>query len=77
MNVEEFSNLNQGNMSIDEYSLKFTRLSRYAPSLMSNPRDEISRFVTGVTDHVKEVCHTDMLHGDMNLSKLMVYAQSI
>ncbi|XP_049381296.1 uncharacterized protein LOC125845822 [Solanum stenotomum] len=45
--VEEFINLRQGTMSVEEYSLKFTLLSKYAPSLVSNPRDEMSRFVTG------------------------------
>ena len=45
--VYEFINLNQGNMSVEEYSLMFSMLSIYAPSLMSNPRDDMSIFVTG------------------------------
>ena len=45
--VEEFINLREGNVSGEEYSFKFTMLYRYAPSLVSNPRDEMSRFVTG------------------------------
>ena len=49
-------------------------LSKYAPSLVSNPRDEMSRFVTGVADLVKEECRMAMLHDDMNLSRIMVYA---
>mgnify|MGYP002555469830 CR=1 FL=1 len=44
--VEEFINLKQGNMSVEEYSLKFSMLSRNSPSLVSNPRDEMSHFVT-------------------------------
>ena len=39
---------------------------------MSNPRDEMSRFVTSVADIVKEECHMIMLHNDINLSRLMV-----
>ena len=54
--VEEFINLKQGHMSVEEYSLKFSILSRCAPSLVSNPRDEMSRFVMGVADLVWEEC---------------------
>ena len=51
--VEELINLKQGNMSVEKYFLKFTRLSSYAPFLVYNPRDEMSRFVTDVADLVK------------------------
>ena len=54
--MEEFINLKQGNTIIDKYSLKFTLLSKYAPYLVSNPRDEKSRFVTDVADLLKEEC---------------------
>ena len=37
--AEEFNKFRQGNMSVEEYFLKFTMLSRYAPSFVSNPRD--------------------------------------
>ena len=67
MNVEEFINLNQGNMSVAEYSLKFSTFSRYASSLVSNPRDEMSRFMTAVAYLVVEECRTTMLHDDMTL----------
>ena len=51
MKVEEFINLIQGNMSVEEYSLKFSMFPRYASSLVSNPRDEMSRFLTGVFEY--------------------------
>ena len=54
MKVEELINLNQRNISVEEYSLMFTMLSRYAPFLVSNPKNEISRFVTGVANLLKE-----------------------
>lgn len=31
--VEEFTNLNQGGMSVLDYFIKFTMFSKYAPSL--------------------------------------------
>ena len=77
INVEEFININQGKMSIEEFHLEFSTFSRYAPSLVSNPRDEMSHFVMGVADLVVEECRTAMLHYDMTLDRLMVYAQSI
>ena len=55
----------------------FTVLSRYAPPLVSNPRDEMSRSVTCFADLVNEVCRMTMLHNNMNFSSLVVYYQSI
>ena len=52
-------------------------LSRYALSFVSNPRNEMSMFVTSVADLVKEEYYMTMLHSDINMSRLMVYAQSI
>ena len=34
--VENFINLKQGNMSVEEYSLKLVTFSRYSPSLVSS-----------------------------------------
>ena len=52
----DFINLHQGGMSVHEYSLKFTKSSKYAPSVISDPRDEISRFVKGVSDNLQQEC---------------------
>ena len=52
--VEEFINLYQGGMSVLDYSLKFTKLSKYAPSLVSDPKDKIRSFVKGLSDDLKE-----------------------
>ena len=46
----EFIKIHQGSMSVLEYSLKFTQLPKYAPYLVSDPRDELNHFVTGVLD---------------------------
>ena len=73
--VEEFINLKKGNMSVEDYSFKFSKLSKYAPSLVSNLRDEMSHFMTAVADLVKEKCRTVMLRDDMIVARLKVYAQ--
>ena len=57
----EFINLLQGGMSVLKYSLKFNKLSKYTPSLVSDPRDEMNYFVTGVSDDLEEECHLAML----------------
>ena len=75
--MEEFINLKQGIMSVEEYSLKFSMLSRYSPSLVSNPRYEMSCFVTAFADLGREECCTAVLHDYMIVSRLIVYAQSI
>ena len=77
LKVKVFINLKQCNMNVEIYSIKFTILSRFSPSFVSNPRDEMSRFVTGVVDLVKEDFCTTMLHNDLYMSRLMVYAQFI
>ena len=74
LKVKVFINLKQGNMNVKIYSIKFTILSRFSPSFVSNPRDKTSRFVTGVSKLLTEECCTTMLHGYMNFSRLIVYA---
>ena len=37
-----------------DYSLKFTNLVEYVPSLVSDPRDEMNLFVTGVFAYLKK-----------------------
>ena len=64
-------------MNVKGYSLKLTQLSNFDLSFLSNLRDEMSRFLTGVSDLVKEECRTAMLRDDMNLSRLIVYSKSI
>ncbi|XP_069144432.1 uncharacterized protein [Solanum lycopersicum] len=75
--VEEFINLRQGRMSALDYSLKFTKLSKYAPSLVSNTSAEMSHFLTRLSeDLVEELCSA-ILHDSMNFSRLMVHSQKV
>ena len=52
--VVELIILRQGGKSVHEYSLEFVKFSKYAPSLVSNPRDQMSHFVTGVSEDLQE-----------------------
>ena len=36
--AQELMNLRQGNMTVQEYGLKFNQLSRYAPHMVANSR---------------------------------------
>ena len=52
-------------------------LSKYVSSFVSNSRDEISRYVTGMSKEIEEECCAAMLHDNMNLYRLMVHAQQV
>ena len=64
-------------MSVREYSLKFVMFSEYASSILAYNRDEMSRFVTGVSEDLEEECQAEMLHDNMDLFGLMVHAQQV
>ena len=64
-------------MSVHEYYLNYTKLSKYAPSLISDPRDKMSCFVTGVSDDLQEEFHSAMLHDNTNIYCLMVHAKYV
>ena len=55
--VVEFINLRQGGMSVHEDSFKFTKLSKYAPSLVFDPIDEMNHFVMGS----KRICKRSVI----------------
>ena len=71
--VEEFINLKQGSMTVNEYSMKFLKLLSYATSLVSNSRDEMFRFLTGIAEDLEEERMAAMLHENMHIFKLMVH----
>ena len=75
--VDEFINLKQGSIIVREYSLKFVKLSRHSTSLVFNSRDEMSRFLTGITGDLEEECWVAMLCDNMDLSRLIVHAQQV
>ncbi|XP_069155635.1 uncharacterized protein [Solanum lycopersicum] len=71
--VGEFINIHQGGRSVHEYSLEFIKFSKYAPSLVFYPRNQMSHYVTGVSEDLQEESHSSMLHDNMNIFHLMVH----
>ena len=66
--VEEFINLRQGGMSVEEYSFMFTMFSKDAPSLVTNPRNVMINFIMGVFDDLVEECCSAILNDNMDIS---------
>ena len=64
-------------MTVREYFLKFVKLSRYTTSLISNSRDEMSRFLIGIIRGLEEECRSTMFLERMDLSMLMVHVQKV
>ena len=70
----EFMNLRQGNMTVQEYGLKFNQLSRYAPYMVVDSTGQIYKFLYKVLDSVKTECKNAILMGDMSFSRIMTHA---
>ena len=47
-------NLHKGGIGVLEYTFKFTKFSKYDPSFVSKPRDEMICFLMGVSDDLVE-----------------------
>ncbi|WVZ95868.1 hypothetical protein U9M48_041577 [Paspalum notatum var. saurae] len=56
--AEEFRNLTQGNMSMQEYIQKFTELSRYTPSEVNSDDKKCENFIRGLTPEIKTLTYT-------------------
>ena len=73
----EFMSLKQVIMSVKGYAFKFNQLSNYAPHLVADPRSRMNKFVMGASDLLSEECWSALLISDMDLSRLMKYAEQI
>ena len=64
-------------MSVHDYVLNFTQLSRYGPEIVKDMRSIMSLFVTGLAHASSKEGRAGMLVGDMDISRLMVYVQQV
>ncbi|KAH0709376.1 hypothetical protein KY284_010803 [Solanum tuberosum] len=73
--VREFLTLKKESMSVHEYSLKFTQLSRYAPEMVAHMRSRMSLFVAGLSRLSSKEGKTTILIGDMDIAIPMTHVQ--
>ena len=75
--MREFLTLKQYSMSVHEYRLKFNQLSVYAPEIVKDMRSIMSLFVTGLAHASSKEGRAEMLVGDMDISRIMVYVHQV
>lgn len=71
--AEEFVNLKQGNMSNNEYALKFTQLSNYSLDFLSNMRSKMRKVVLCLSCNLLLEYNHTMLNEDIDISRLVDY----
>lgn len=75
--LTEFINFKQGKMRVKEYAFKFTKLSKYASSLVADTYAKMNKFISRILNLVVKVCHTATLMKEMDISWLMTYDKQI
>lgn len=72
--VIDIINLNQGNMSVGEYSLMFTNLSKYGASIGGWLKSSYEKVYFVSFNFSFKIYRTTVLIMEMNISRLMTYA---
>ncbi|KAG5611703.1 hypothetical protein H5410_022984 [Solanum commersonii] len=73
----DLKRLSWDSLSVHEYGLKFTQLSRYASKMVADMRSRMSLFVAGLSCLSSKEGKDSMLIGDMDISRLMFYVQQV
>lgn len=69
--IKEFINLRPAKMNVG----KFTKLSKYAPFMVVEPRLRMSNCISSVSSLVSKESKIAMLVKEINISRLMKYAE--
>lgn len=62
-------------MSVQEYTLKFNQLGRYAPEMTSSTRARMKRFASVLSDHLVLECQGAMMNKELDFARLTVHIQ--
>lgn len=76
-NVDEFLSLKQSNLSVKEYCLLFTQLSKYALEVVSTQEKRIHRFVNGLVGPLKDLLSVAAMNKDLDIARIMARAQQL
>ncbi|XP_070039508.1 uncharacterized protein [Nicotiana tomentosiformis] len=72
----EFESLKQGSISVWEYHMRFTRLSKYAIYMLPTMEARLRRFVQGLSLLVINEAATAALNSDINYGKMVAFSQA-
>lgn len=75
--MQEFINICQGNISVKEYRLNFTLLSKFDPTMEEDSRTNINKFVMGISDLLVNECRSSLHFQSIEISCLIVHAKQI
>ena len=64
-------------MIVQDIRIKFNLLSRYAPHMVADSRDQMNKFMYRVLYLVNTKCRNSMLLRDMNISRIITHAQQV
>lgn len=64
-------------ISVREYALKITQLSKYAPTMIVNSKAKMSKIVSSVPEMMVKECRTSTLINYTDIFCLMVHAHQI
>lgn len=73
--VRKFLTLKQESLSVHEYSLKLTQLSRYAPEMVVDMKNMMILFVVGLSRLSSNESKTTTLIGDLDIARLIIHVQ--